>query len=59
MAPKTTKKSEMNNQKTNILVEPIQALSDNYIWLIRRKDSNSAVIVDPGEAGLVMRVMER
>jgi len=49
----------MNNQKTNILVEPIQALSDNYIWLIRRKDSNSAVIVDPGEAGLVMRVMER
>ncbi|ADE11745.1 hydroxyacylglutathione hydrolase [Sideroxydans lithotrophicus] len=35
---------------------PIPALQDNYIWLLRR--DNHAVIVDPGEAALVLDYLQ-
>ncbi len=36
---------------------PIPAFSDNYIWLIR--EGRDAVVVDPGDAGPVIDVLER
>jgi len=39
-------------------VEPIHAFSDNYVWLISTPDSDVAVVVDPGEAGPVLAVLD-
>jgi hydroxyacylglutathione hydrolase len=36
---------------------PIPAFSDNYIWLLR--EGRDAVIVDPGDAGPVIELLER
>lgn len=36
---------------------PIPALTDNYIWLLRQ--GNDALVVDPGEAGVVEAYLER
>jgi hydroxyacylglutathione hydrolase len=36
-------------------VNPLPALSDNYIWLIQNVASNHVAIVDPGEAGPVLQ----
>ena len=36
-------------------VAPIPAFADNYIWLLRRSGSRAAVVVDPGDAGPVLR----
>ena len=38
-------------------VTPIPVLSDNYTWLLRRPQSSSAVVVDPGEAAPVDRAL--
>ena len=35
---------------------PIHALADNYIWMI--EDTDSVVIVDPGEAAEVLSYIE-
>jgi hydroxyacylglutathione hydrolase len=49
----------MTGYKENQLIhiDPIEAFQDNYIWLIHN-DQNS-VIVDPGDAGLVISALER
>ncbi len=39
-------------------VEPIPALSDNYVWLIAAPDVDVAVVVDPGEAEPVLNALE-
>lgn len=39
-----------------LLIEPIRAFDDNYIWCLRR--GNRAAVVDPGDAGPVMRHLE-
>jgi hydroxyacylglutathione hydrolase len=36
-------------------IYPVPALSDNYIWLIENAASNHVAIVDPGEAGPVLK----
>jgi len=36
-------------------ITPIAAFSDNYIWLVRGADADRAVVVDPGDAGPVLR----
>jgi hydroxyacylglutathione hydrolase len=36
-----------------VTATPIPILSDNYVWVCSRSGSQSAVIVDPGEAGPV------
>jgi len=36
---------------------PLPALSDNYIWLLRRAGHPAAVIVDPGEAAPVLEAI--
>lgn len=33
-----------------LTIEPIRAFSDNYIWLFYQPGSNSACVVDPGDA---------
>lgn len=38
-------------------ITPISAFRDNYIWLIR--DGQQAIVVDPGEADPVLRVLNK
>jgi len=35
-------------------VTPIAAFNDNYIWLITRPDSKQCIVVDPGDANVVI-----
>ena len=35
-------------------IDPISAFDDNYIWCFSDSDSNSAVVVDPGDAAPVL-----
>ena len=39
--------------------EPIRAFSDNYLWLLSCPGSAAAAIVDPGDAGPVLRTLRR
>jgi len=39
--------------------EPLPAFNDNYVWLITDPPSPAAVVVDPGEAGLVCRTLDK
>jgi len=39
-------------------VIPVQALSDNYIWLIKNKASQHVAIVDPGDAAPVIHTIQ-
>jgi hydroxyacylglutathione hydrolase len=39
--------------------EPVPAFNDNYIWLINDPPSPAAVVVDPGEATLVLQILEK
>ena len=41
-----------------IQLDPICAFTDNYVWLLRTPDSDGVVIVDPGEAMPVLRMLE-
>jgi hydroxyacylglutathione hydrolase len=38
-------------------LEPIPALSDNYIWLLTSPPSRAAVVVDPGDAAPVLATL--
>ena len=40
-----------------IVIQPIEAFSDNYIWLLTRGDQ--AFVVDPGDAAPVLERLER
>lgn len=42
-----------------IIITPIPALKDNYIWAIINKASGSALVVDPGEAAPVQDFLQR
>jgi len=35
-------------------IQPIHAFSDNFIWMVTTAGSNSATVVDPGDAGAVI-----
>jgi hydroxyacylglutathione hydrolase len=50
----------MSNQPTPLVVRPVRAFADNYIWLIEapRKPSQ-LVAVDPGDAAPVIAELER
>ncbi|MDX1589527.1 MAG: hydroxyacylglutathione hydrolase [Oleiphilaceae bacterium] len=39
-------------------IEPIAALSDNYIWCLHDPDSGAALVVDPGEAAPVQSFLK-
>ena len=39
-----------------LVIQPIEAFSDNYIWLLTRRDQ--AFVVDPGDAAPVMERLE-
>ncbi len=41
-----------------LIVSPIKAFSDNYIWLLHREDDTRAWVVDPGDAAAVNRALE-
>jgi len=41
-----------------ILIHPIPAFNDNYIWILTDKDSSHAWVVDPGDAKPVMQYLE-
>ncbi|TDG13777.1 hydroxyacylglutathione hydrolase [Seongchinamella unica] len=38
-------------------IRPIEAFSDNYIWLISRDDDKQAFVVDPGDASVVEQAL--
>jgi len=40
-------------------ITPIPAFDDNYIWLLRQPGSREAAVVDPGDEGPVLEVLER
>ena len=42
----------------DIYVHPLSALRDNYIWVVVNTHSHAAVVVDPGEAAVVMAFLE-
>lgn len=39
-------------------VIPVKAFNDNYIWLIRPAESNSVIIIDPGDETPVFEALE-
>ena len=39
-------------------IEPVKAFQDNYIWLISAPGSNSAFVVDPGDANPVISALQ-
>jgi len=39
------------------LVVPVDAFSDNYLWLVRAPDGDAAVVVDPGDAAPIQRAL--
>ncbi|MGH1440367.1 MAG: hydroxyacylglutathione hydrolase [Cellvibrionaceae bacterium] len=41
-----------------MLVKPITAFSDNYLWLIQNESNTDAVVVDPGDAEPVLKVLQ-
>jgi len=41
-----------------LVITPIPALHDNYIWLILHPDSQHVLVVDPGEAGPVIEHLQ-
>jgi hydroxyacylglutathione hydrolase len=38
-----------------LIIEPIAAFSDNYIWLLRHPQSTACTVVDPGDGEAVLR----
>jgi len=42
-----------------LTITPIPAFSDNYIWLLEHPGSNSAAVVDPGDAEPVVETLRR
>jgi hydroxyacylglutathione hydrolase len=50
----------MQNLPPSLIVRPVRALSDNYIWLIEAPGAPDRVVaVDPGEAAPVVAELER
>src|SRR5277367_3604698 len=50
----------MPNQPTPLVVRPVRAFADNYIWLIEAPRKPTHVIaVDPGDAGPVIAELDR
>lgn len=43
----------------SLIIEPISAFEDNYIWLLRRPDGASCAVVDPGDARPVIEHLQR
>lgn len=41
-----------------IEIHPIPAFDDNYIWLLTEPPGRDAVVVDPGDAGPVLRTLD-
>lgn len=41
-----------------INVKPIQAFSDNYIWMLNNNEQKQVVLVDPGESKPIFRLIE-
>lgn len=42
-----------------VSIFPILALKDNYIWVIKNKENNQIIIVDPGEAKPVIEYLKK
>jgi len=42
----------------NLQISPIQAFEDNYIWMLRRSDQPETVVVDPGDASVVLATLQ-
>ena len=42
-----------------LTVSPIEAFSDNYIWLLHREGDSRAWVVDPGDANVVLSALEQ
>ena len=42
-----------------LIVTPLRAFKDNYVWLLHRPDCSAAVVFDPGEAAPVVAALEQ
>jgi hydroxyacylglutathione hydrolase len=49
----------MTQQNNSILIQPIPALKDNYIWVVINTEQRQAFIVDPGEATPVINYLQQ
>jgi hydroxyacylglutathione hydrolase len=45
------------SNSASLIVEPIRAFQDNYIWLLTRPGSSRAAVVDPGDAEPVLEML--
>ncbi|MEA1051086.1 hydroxyacylglutathione hydrolase [Lamprobacter modestohalophilus] len=43
----------------SLIIEPIRAFDDNYIWLLRQPEHASCAVVDPGDALPVIEHLQR
>ncbi len=41
------------------MIRAIPAFQDNYIWIISSEKTSAAVVVDPGDADVVIEVLKR
>ena len=44
-------------KNTNISIHPIKSFTDNYIWMIKKNED--AIIVDPGDASPVLKILQK
>mgnify|MGYP000026473522 CR=1 FL=1 len=42
-----------------LIIKAINAFSDNYIWTITTKNSKSLTLVDPGDAEVCIKFIEK
>ena len=40
-----------------INIEPIEAFSDNYIWLLTTNEGS--IVIDPGESNNLLKILEK
>lgn len=50
--------SEMSPPDMPVRIQALPAFADNYIWAIRSADGRHAMVVDPGDAAVVMRWLQ-
>ncbi len=59
MKPRSEKVHIMQTTASNLIITPLPAFDDNYIWSIEDVQSDSFIVVDPGDAQVVINHSSR
>jgi hydroxyacylglutathione hydrolase len=54
MKPSSEKVHTMQTTASDLIITPLSAFDDNYIWSIEEEQSDSFIVVDPGDAQVVI-----